>query len=281
MRESTVGSRAVRRRKVSAAGFSWSEASGGNLVDDVAHHIRARLEEGVVGVGERLPSERDLALELGISRTVLRESMSSLESLGYVEARLGRGRYVADPEGWQSQRLIDDWLWRHQAELRDLIELRAVIESQALRGARGDLATMALEARAHVRTQMEAVEDGRLDDAAEADMAFHLYLAGATDNRPLRMLAEALIGRARQAAHAAYRVSAYRRASLRQHRLIVAALRSGDRDRAADLLLEHHLSRVDQLSMYLERPMDLMPEPPDLTATLSGAMGSASPRAPG
>ena len=87
-------------------------------------------------------------------------------------------------------------------------------------------------------------------------MRFHLLLAGSTENRPLRLLAEALIGRARQAAHAAYRVSAYRRASLRQHRSIVAALKAGDRDSAADLLMEHHLSRVDQLASYLERPPD-------------------------
>ena len=248
--------RAVRRRKISAAGFRKVEASGGNLADEVADQIRARLDEGLVAVGDRLPSERDLVRELGISRAVLRESLSSLESLGYLEARVGQGRFVADPDGGVGQRLIDDWLRRHEAELRDLIEMRAAIESQALRGATGDLGTLATEAMELLTLQSEAIGEARLDDAAEADMRFHLRLAGGTENRPLRMLAEALIGRARQAAHAAYRVSAYRRASLRQHRSIVAALKAGDRDRAADLLMEHHLSRVDQLASYLERAPD-------------------------
>jgi GntR family transcriptional repressor for pyruvate dehydrogenase complex len=248
--------RPIRRRKVSAVGFSRVTASGGNLVDEVADHIRARLDEGVVGIGERLPSERDLVNELGISRAVLRESLSSLESLGYLEARVGQGRFVADPESGSSQRLIDDWLRRHQAELRDLIEMRAAIESQALRGGTLDPTRMATGASEFLGAQSEAIDHGRLDSAAEADIAFHRYLIGGTDNRPLRMLADALIGRARQAALAAYRVSAYRRASLRQHRSIVAALRAGDRDRAADLLMEHHLSRVDQLASYLERPPD-------------------------
>jgi GntR family transcriptional repressor for pyruvate dehydrogenase complex len=246
--------RTIRRRKISAAGFSKVESTGGNLVDEVADQIRSRLDEGLVAVGERLPSERDLVRELGISRAVLRESLSSLESLGYLEARVGQGRFVADPGGGSSQRLIDDWLRRHQAELRDLIEMRAAIESQALRGTARDLVAMATEAQDLIRTQSDAIGEGQLDEAAEADMRFHLLLAGGTDNRPLRILAEALIGRARQAAHAAYRVSAYRRASLRQHRSIVAALKAGDRDRAADLLMEHHLSRVDQLASYLERP---------------------------
>jgi GntR family transcriptional repressor for pyruvate dehydrogenase complex len=237
---------------VSAAGFSGVQASSGTLVDEVADHIRARLEQGLMEVGQRMPSERDLADALGISRTVLRESLSSLESLGYLEARLGQGRFVADPQGWQSESLLDDWLRRHESELRDLIEMRAVIESQALRGATREPRDLARAATEVVRAQSEAADAGRLDDAAALDLEFHLLLADSTNNRPLRTLAQALIGRARQASHAAYRVDSYRRASLRQHRRIVAALRSGDRDRAADLLMEHHLSRVDQLSSHLE-----------------------------
>lgn len=248
--------RTARRRKISVKAFARVEASDGNLVKEVAERVRATIESGQFTRGQRLPSERDLASELGISRTVLRESLSSLESLGYLEARLGQGRFVADPNGWQDDRLLDDWLRRHQSELHDLIEMRAVIESQALRGAVGDLAEMAAVARDHLRAQSLALEEDRLDDAAEIDMAFHLLLASATANAPLRSLAQALIGRARPAAHAAYRVRSYRRGSVRQHRLIVAALRTGDRDRAADLLMEHHLSRVDQLGSYLERAAD-------------------------
>jgi GntR family transcriptional repressor for pyruvate dehydrogenase complex len=232
------------------------EANGGNLVEEVAAQIRITIESGHFTRGERLPSERDLARELGISRAVLRESLSSLESLGYLEARLGQGRFVADPQGWQSQRLIDDWLRRHESELRDLIEMRAVIESQALRGATDDPGEMALAARDLLRAQSLALDEDRLDDAAESDMSFHMLLAGSTPNKPLRALAHALIGRARPAAHAAYRVRSYRRGSIRQHRLIVAALRTGDRDQAADLLMEHHMSRVEQLGTYLERPAE-------------------------
>jgi GntR family transcriptional repressor for pyruvate dehydrogenase complex len=160
------------------------EANGGNLVEEVAAQIRITIESGHFTRGERLPSERDLARELGISRAVLRESLSSLESLGYLEARLGQGRFVADPQGWQSQRLIDDWLRRHESELRDLIEMRAVIESQALRGATDDPGEMALAARDLLRAQSLALDEDRLDDAAESDMSFHMLLAGSTPNKP-------------------------------------------------------------------------------------------------
>src|SRR5690348_14856484 len=87
----------VRRRKVSAAGFSRLDGGAGDLAEAAAAQIRARIDSGHFGTGQRLPSERDLADELGVSRTVLRESLRSLESLGYVEASAGRGTFVADP----------------------------------------------------------------------------------------------------------------------------------------------------------------------------------------
>jgi GntR family transcriptional repressor for pyruvate dehydrogenase complex len=245
---------AIRRRKVSAAAFSRVDGSTGNLVDEVAAQIRSRIDEGVFPQGARLPSERDLADELGISRTVLRETLRSLESLGYLEARVGQGRFVTDPrEAFHSERLLADWLRRNLAALHDLIEMRAAIEAQALRGGSGDPRALAKELRPLLDAQAAAVAGGRPDDAADIDAEFHRRLAESTPNEPLRSLAVGLITRARQAAHAAYRVSALQQGSLRQHRAILAALRSGDRDRAADLLYEHHLSRTDQLGAYLER----------------------------
>jgi GntR family transcriptional repressor for pyruvate dehydrogenase complex len=245
---------AIRRRKVSAAAFSRVDGLTGNLADEVAAQIRSRIDEGVFAQGARLPSERDLADELGISRTVLRESLRSLESLGYLEARVGQGRFVVDPrEAFHSERLLADWLRRNLAALHDLIEMRAAIETQALRGGAGDPRAMARELKPLLDAQAAAIAEGRPDDAADIDAAFHRRLAEGTPNEPLRSLALGLITQARQAAHAAYRVSALQHGSLRQHRGILAALRAGDRDGAADRLYEHHLSRTDQLGAYLER----------------------------
>lgn len=246
--------RTPRRRKVSVAAFSRSELGDGNLVTEVTAQIRDRIERGVFADGSRLPSERDLAEELGISRAVLRESLRGLESLGYLEARVGQGRFVVgSAASADNPRALDEWLRGNQPVMRDFVELRAAIESQALRGGRGDPAAIAAELAPIVEAQARAFAEDRPDDAAELDLEFHVRLSGFSDNRPLRTLATALILRSRQAAAAAYRVPSYRHGSLRQHRAILAALRSGYRDGAADLLYEHHLSRYDQLGSYLER----------------------------
>lgn len=248
-----AGRPAPRRTKVSAAAFT-RVAQSGNLVDEVAAQIRDRIEGGVFAKGSRLPSERDLADELGISRTVLRESLRSLESLGYLEARMGQGRFVAaGRESFDSQRALDDWLRHNQTAMQDLVELRAVIESQALRNGTEDPRQLAADLERLVEAQATAVAERRPDDAADIDTEFHLRLAASSPNQPLRSLAVALILRSRQAAYAAYRVSPYKQGSMRQHRAILAALRAGYRDGAADLLYEHHISRSDQLGAYLER----------------------------
>jgi len=273
--------RVVRRRKVSASAFSRVDGSGGDLADAAAAQIRQRIDAGHFQSGQRLPSERDLADELGVSRTVLRESLRSLGSLGYVEVSAGRGTFVADPtDEWQSRRLIDDWLRRNQAALRDLIELRAAIEPQALRGGTGDARAMAADLQPLIEAQAAAIAESRPDDAAEIDIEFHVRLSADSPNQPLRSLAQAIIHRARQAAHAAYRVHAYNQGSLRQHRAIVAALANGDRARAADLLAEHHLSRSDQVASYLERGEPEPREPAELRAP-TPITRSASRRAPG
>jgi GntR family transcriptional repressor for pyruvate dehydrogenase complex len=249
-----VAKRPPKRKKISAAAFTRLAPSGGNLVEEVAAQIRDRIEDGVFAKGSRLPSERDLADELGISRTVLRESLRSLESLGYLEARMGQGRFVAEGRAsFDSQRALDDWLRHNQTAMQDLVELRAVIESQALRNGTDDPRQLAADLEPLVEAQATALAERRPDDAADIDTEFHLRLAASSPNQPLRSLAIALVLRSRQAAYAAYRVSPYKQGSMRQHRAILAALRAGYRDGAADLLYEHHISRSDQLGAYLDR----------------------------
>jgi DNA-binding FadR family transcriptional regulator len=174
--------------------------------------------------------------------------------MGYVRSSLGRGTFVVDPtERWRSQHVIEEWLRSHQAAFHDLVELRAALESQSVRGSTGDPRQLARSLRPLIDAQVAAIAAGKPDDAAEMDQTFHLQIAAGSPNQPLRDMCRALIMRSRQAAQAVYRVSAYQEGSVRQHRAIVSALGRGDRDKAADLIAEHHLSRSEQVASFLER----------------------------
>lgn len=244
----------VRRRKVSTAVFTPILPGARDRAEAAAAQVLARIEDGHFERGARLPSERDLAQGLGVSRTVVRECLRSLESMGYVRSSLGRGTFVIDPtERWHSERVIEEWLRSHQAAFRDLVELRAALESQSIRGSTGDTRRLARSLRPLIAAQAAAIAAGKHDEAAEIDQTFHLRIAADSPNEPLRDMCRALIMRSRPTAQAVYRVSDYHDGSVRQHRAIVAALGRGDRDTAAALIAEHHLSRSDEVASFLER----------------------------
>ncbi|HEX3063454.1 MAG TPA: GntR family transcriptional regulator, partial [Usitatibacter sp.] len=67
------------------------------LYRQIADQIAALIERGEYGPGQRLPPERDLAKQLGVSRPSVREALIALEVEGYVEVRVGSGVYVLGP----------------------------------------------------------------------------------------------------------------------------------------------------------------------------------------
>src|SRR6478672_2477976 len=66
------------------------------LYRQIADQIAALIDRGEYGVGQRLPPERDLAKQLGVSRPSVREALIALEVEGYVEVRIGSGVYVVE-----------------------------------------------------------------------------------------------------------------------------------------------------------------------------------------
>jgi len=101
------------------------------LADSVASELEKRILEGALKPGDRLPSERELALSLGVSRPSLREAMQKLVSKGLLSTRHGGGTYVTDrleahfTDPWQ------DMLKGNPMLHRDMLEFRQMLESQA------------------------------------------------------------------------------------------------------------------------------------------------------
>jgi GntR family transcriptional regulator, transcriptional repressor for pyruvate dehydrogenase complex len=139
--------------------------------------VRSQLEEAIVSgqlqVGERLPSEHELAKALGVSRPVVREALGSLRALGFVVSRNGRGSFVS------SSRERPLLLGRYSLE--ELHEIRSLLEVQgaglaAQRRSRDDLRRL--------RTAVEALEACGTDEQwVKLDAAFHVTLAAATENQ--------------------------------------------------------------------------------------------------
>src|SRR5512145_667952 len=114
------------------------------LYRQIADQLAALIEGGEYAPGQRLPPERDLAKQLGVSRPSVREALIALEVEGFVEVRMGSGVYVTDRRAGPSA-------GGHAAEAGpfELIRARWVIESECA----------ALAARNATKAQVKAIEE--------------------------------------------------------------------------------------------------------------------------
>ncbi|MFC8506332.1 FadR/GntR family transcriptional regulator [Streptomyces sp. NPDC057411] len=148
-----------------------------SLVDSAVEQLRAQLAEGEWAVGDRIPTEHELAEQLGVGRNTVREAVRVLVHAGLLESRQGNGTFVrstADPAA--VLRGV-----RH-AGARDVLELRVALETEAARlaAARRDTHDL-LRLRAALTTLRE-----QGDRDADADVAFHRAVVEATHNEAFR-----------------------------------------------------------------------------------------------
>lgn len=155
---------------------------------DLAEHLRAQIHSGVLGPGDRLPNERDLAAALGVGRITVREAIRTLVEDGYVVSKRGNsgGTYVSDltaaQEAWTAKVRRDPGWAVDLIEYRKAVEIRAA-ELAAARCSEDDIAEMAA-----------AIEQGVTPASRTAfraaDHRFHVGMAQASGSA---RLAEAIV----------------------------------------------------------------------------------------
>jgi len=151
--------------------------------DVVAASLERRILEGALKPGDRLPPERELAAEFGVSRPSLREAIQKLASKGMVHSRQGGGTFVTDS---LDSAFHDPWreLLGNHPDLRgDMLEFRHMLEGQAAAWA----AERAGEAdRRRLARALAALDEAFQGEDTEArlaaDVAFHLAVAEAAHN---------------------------------------------------------------------------------------------------
>jgi GntR family transcriptional repressor for pyruvate dehydrogenase complex len=164
------------------------------IADAVAKDLELRILEGSLKPGDRLPSERALALELSVSRPTLREAIQKLASKGLLSTRHGGGTVVTDrlqasfADPWQ------DMLKGHPLLQSDMLEFRHMLEGEAAKLAaerstdadieRIDAAFVALEA---------AYDSDDMQACIDTDVAFHQAIAEASHNTMIGHLSASLM----------------------------------------------------------------------------------------
>lgn len=149
------------------------------LYQQVADQIRLLIQGGQFPAGARLPAERELAQQLGVSRPSLREALIALEIDGSVEIRMGSGIYVtAEPDrrAWQSGSMGESPL--------ELMQARAAVEGAVILLSAARITTEMLRSLRQTLDQMRTeIAEGR--KALDLDRLFHLTIAGQSGNSVL------------------------------------------------------------------------------------------------
>ena len=145
------------------------------LFQSVAEQIARLIDEGAFPAGTRLPGERELAERLGVSRVTIREAEIALQAVGRLEIKTGSGVYVADeqPNGGGSL---------PETSAFELTEARLLVESEAAALAAHNITDDGIERLEGLIEQMRSGDEAA---ANEADEAFHLTVAEASNNAAL------------------------------------------------------------------------------------------------
>ncbi|OBB67179.1 FadR/GntR family transcriptional regulator [Mycobacterium sp. 852014-50255_SCH5639931] len=155
--------------------------------EQIAASITDAILDGAFPPGSALPPERELAEQLGVNRTSLRQGLARLQQMGLIEARHGSGNVVADPQALTHPAVVEALVRKLGPEfLVELFEIRAALgpligRSAARHGARGDAEAL--------RAALDAVRGADSPAARQAaDLAYFRVLIHHSRNRALALL---------------------------------------------------------------------------------------------
>jgi DNA-binding FadR family transcriptional regulator len=218
-----------------------AKAESGRLYERVAEDLSHRIAAGQYAVGQRLPSERDLAQAYAVSRPTIREAVIALELDGLVEVRLGSGVYVTArlPRGGQAGET--------DVGPFELLEARRAIEGEACALAAVLITDEQLDELQALVAEMQAENARDVVMSEDADRRFHMLIAAATRNSAM-VNAVQMLWDARARSPQTQLLSAKAHAAgvtprIDEHAEILSALRTRSAD-AARRAMRDHLTRV-------------------------------------
>lgn len=211
----------------------------GNPFEETVERLLQAIKLGVVGPGERLPAERDLAARLNVSRVTLREAIKALTDAGYVESRRGRyGGTFVNEQLPKPRRVSAKQLTReHGADVDDALVLRSALETGAAEAAASRVLT---EAEAgHLRRCLAETSSANLTDYRRMDSRLHLAIAEVSGSPSLTSATADVRMRLNELLDAIPLLAVNLEHSNDQHDAIVGAILAGDPVAARQAMQEH------------------------------------------
>jgi len=227
-----------------------------NLKSDFETVRRDKVYEGVakqierlilkkLQPGDKLPSERDLAESLGVSRSSIRDAIRSLELMGMVEPRQGAGTIVRQISSDSLVSPLADARKRKEELVGELLDFRKMLEPPlaaraATHASTGEIAEM------HEILERQEKKLGNGESTIAEDTEFHYAIALASGNSVVRKVLDTLMDLLRDSRERSLQVDGRPQKSLAGHRRILAAIDRHDAD-SAKVAMRRHIEDVEKM----------------------------------
>mgnify|MGYP006267375983 CR=1 FL=1 len=229
-------------KQMGSGGVHFTPIRVERVADKVAEQLKKLIADGIVKVGDRLPPERELAEQMGVSRASVREALQQLEMQGMLEIVHGGGSIVRNITGQEIRKTLELVLEGDPKRVLELAELRAILEAWAAKEAAKHRTEAELETMRGYLEEMERdFERGQI--RYDADFKYHSEIAAATHNTIYLHLIDTIYHLIRYSIQV-HREEVFTRQSdqdtiLNHHRNIYDAIRDRNPEDAERAMKEH------------------------------------------
>ncbi|KUO53369.1 MAG: hypothetical protein APF76_09005 [Desulfitibacter sp. BRH_c19] len=224
--------------------FKSVNENSANVYEKVIAELKKGILHGDLKPGDKLPSERELATMLGVSRTSLREALRLLEVSGVVSIRHGQGVFITNNDPDEYMKKFISQIFVDQRKIEELFQIRKLIETEAAVWAcQNGTDDQLKEIYNLVNETIYILEKGTHSDfltvLAKQDGVFHHLLAEAANNSVLENIMDNLLDLLSDSRARASIVEGRPLRSLKEHLKIADALMARDGEKAREAMLEH------------------------------------------
>ena len=208
------------------------------LYEEIVKQLTDLIEEGKLMPGDKLPAERQLADELHVSRTAIREALRSMESMGYIESKVGGGTFVKAISLDNVLHPFSAVLSQNKKLIAELLEVRQLLEAEiahlaAERATPEDIDLI----QSSLDEMCSDIESGGI--GLKGDNDFHTALAVASKNSAMSEILRMCAGLLSKSRQTTLRIPGQPSKSLEDHQAIFNAIKNGSVNLASELMKDH------------------------------------------
>jgi GntR family transcriptional repressor for pyruvate dehydrogenase complex len=218
---------------------SFKKLNKENLSDQIIAQIKELIAQGVFKPGDMLPSERELAVKLGVSRLPLREALKTLQFINVIEAKPGSGYIIKSLKVANLLEVLDEACEPGQNILNDLKEIRMTIEVKAVELACLRKTERDLERMREAIEEMEREIKQEPEEVIEGSIKFHNAILKASHNKLFIAILAYFSDVLNEGRKRSLMIKNRYQVAIEEHQRIYQAIEAGDVETATNTMKIH------------------------------------------